>query len=988
VAEVGDWAVRTLAAVLHCRPDLVGESAAFSLGTYLSTRRRAPESYRLAGKVLEFMLATTSAPAVVATVSALLQEETLSPIARSVALEVLDFAAKWQPEIVDLETAVSIVETDFPSQSRDFLRERIIERCIFSDPGSVTPSLYDRLSRLYDQYPAFAYLRYYLTQLRQVPAPTRIAAAAEVAFPLQETVARRLRGAGARVLVVQNIADGQGDEIIRTVPLAQAFLDSNPYLAVTLVTNRAYLYDHPRLTPVPIDDRERVDTLLGDQFDVIVDFYERNVLRANHDPALETRIQTAVAARSPFLHIRADKGYNRFNFWSVTMDTGEHRLVQRIDRQRVPNVYAPAFRLIAELGLPLRAGEDVPANGPVLAATAGYEADVLWARLTAGNIRGGPVALVNPFGGKEPLKGYTRAQFGELARRLRDMIAEGFFVVLLPNGEEWGTPEMAREVLDQAGAEPNQAAIAPDPRDGTATHEMPAAAAVMRLFISLVSRADLVVAVEGWMIHAAYCLGKPYRVLMLPYSHGFDWHPYGRTRNQRVVCGPLVPMAASPMRDERPLAEQPQKFLLRFILTALGDCLDRRALAPLYRAAHSEDRDLRLVAAGALARYSAPEIAETTRTFLRDPARRVRAAAASALLGMRQDGPGGLRPDERETLRAFALLGEERLRWDAVLELGAAARDAVSAAMDDEDPDVRRSATIIRSILASGHPAGETRLRPKSHACRRKRLVDILPIPGLRASRPLTGRPTVLILTPVKDAVGYLPGYFERLASLTYPHELLSVGLLESDSADATYDCLESRLPALRRTYRRAGLWKRDFGYRIDAALHRWTDEVQPKRRSVLARSRNHLLSRALNDEDWVLWLDVDVIEYPIDIVERLLATHKDIIQPHCVVDYGGHTFDRNAWREQGRLHLDDLRETEELVRLDAVGGTMLLVRADLHRDGLVFPTFPYGAESPRVRWDRPVIGELETEGLGIMAHDMGYECWGMPHLEIRHDSR
>jgi peptide chain release factor subunit 1 len=27
----------------------------------------------------------------------------------------------------------------------------------------------------------------------------------------------------------------------------------------------------------------------------------------------------------------------------------------------------------------------------------------------------------------------------------------------------------------------------------------------------------------------------------------------------------------------------------------------------------------------------------------------------------------------------------------------------------------------------------------------------------------------------------------------------------------------------------------------------------------------------------------------------------------------------------------------------------------------------------------------VETEGLGILAHDMGYECWGMPNLEVRH---
>ena len=65
----------------------------------------------------------------------------------------------------------------------------------------------------------------------------------------------------------------------------------------------------------------------------------------------------------------------------------------------------------------------------------------------------------------------------------------------------------------------------------------------------------------------------------------------------------------------------------------------------------------------------------------------------------------------------------------------------------------------------------------------------------------------------------------------------------------------------------------------------------------------------------------------------------------------------------------------------------MLLVRADLHRDGLIFPPFRYGLESPWIRplhpaWGR---GEVETEGLGILAKDMGVQCWGLPNLEVVH---
>ena len=249
--------------------------------------------------------------------------------------------------------------------------------------------------------------------------------------------------------------------------------------------------------------------------------------------------------------------------------------------------------------------------------------------------------------------------------------------------------------------------------------------------------------------------------------------------------------------------------------------------------------------------------------------------------------------------------------------------------------------------------------------------------------------PQVLILTPVKDAEDCLDGYCARLSRLTYPHSAISLGFLESDSRDSTYSALQRHVPALRKFFKRVGLWKRDFGYHVPPGVHRGAEPIQIERRSVIARSRNHLLFHALADEDWVLWLDVDVIEYPPDIIERLLETGRDIVHPHCVLEYGGATFDCNRWRDQGRHHLDDLRDEGDLVELDAVGGTILLVRADLHRDGLIFPSFLYGRGNPRIRKVRGEIdkehGELDTEGLGIMAQDMGYQCWGMPHLEVIH---
>jgi hypothetical protein len=191
--------------------------------------------------------------------------------------------------------------------------------------------------------------------------------------------------------------------------------------------------------------------------------------------------------------------------------------------------------------------------------------------------------------------------------------------------------------------------------------------------------------------------------------------------------------------------------------------------------------------------------------------------------------------------------------------------------------------------------------------------------------------------------------------------------MLESDSADGTYAAL--RLPELRSAFRSVRLWKKDFGYRLSAHLPRWAPSVQIMRRAVRARSRNRLLSRAFRDD-------------PPDIIERLLATGRSTVHPNCVRDYGGRSCDQNAWRGPDHTLLSELRAEGDLVELDAVGGTMLLVNADVHRDGLTSPPFPYGRKIHPVR---PGTLTFETEGVALMAADMGHRCWGMPNLEIRH---
>lgn len=248
--------------------------------------------------------------------------------------------------------------------------------------------------------------------------------------------------------------------------------------------------------------------------------------------------------------------------------------------------------------------------------------------------------------------------------------------------------------------------------------------------------------------------------------------------------------------------------------------------------------------------------------------------------------------------------------------------------------------------------------------------------------------PSVLILTPIKSAARYIETYIEGIEKLTFPMSRLSIGLLEGDSEDNTWQILQRSRNRLDQRCQRVTLLKRDFNFRMPHGIPRWTPIYQLARRATLARARNHLLFGALRDEDYVLWLDVDVVAFPCDMVETLIATGLNIVQPHCVRIAGGPTFDLNGWSHFGERHLDHYRGHGKPVRLDSVGGTVLFIKADIHRDGLVFPPFRYGLESPVARPRHPIWGrgEIETEGLAMMAADMGLQCWGLPDYEVIHD--
>lgn len=265
---------------------------------------------------------------------------------------------------------------------------------------------------------------------------------------------------------------------------------------------------------------------------------------------------------------------------------------------------------------------------------------------------------------------------------------------------------------------------------------------------------------------------------------------------------------------------------------------------------------------------------------------------------------------------------------------------------------------------------------------------------ALAAKAPERGG-NIAVLVPVRDAAEHIAPFLAAMARLDHPADRIKLVFCEGDSRDGSFDLLRAATEPLRDRYRDIVLLQKPLGTVLDRTRRTWP-KLQRERRCGLAKVRNHLIRHGLDDEDdWALWIDIDVWKFPDDIVEILTATGHRIVTPNCVRRSGGASFDMNSFittrpeRDHryyrsvvgglyqppadfaGRLHLSDVRHLEQ-VKLDGVGGTMLLVDAALHRGGMAFPEKPY----------RDLV---ETEGFGALARDAGVAAVGLPQVEIFH---
>lgn len=272
----------------------------------------------------------------------------------------------------------------------------------------------------------------------------------------------------------------------------------------------------------------------------------------------------------------------------------------------------------------------------------------------------------------------------------------------------------------------------------------------------------------------------------------------------------------------------------------------------------------------------------------------------------------------------------------------------------------------------------------------------------------------VLFCVPLRDAAAHLPMFFGHMKNLTYPHNLIDLAFLVSDSSDDTMGSLKKHLNEIQNNpdpsfrFGEIEIFEKDFGQIIGQSFSdRHGFAAQGPRRKLMARARNWLWTVAIKPyHSHVYWRDADVETVAPTILEDLMHHDKDVIVPNVwrpLPDWLGNQqpYDLNSWQESDgglqlaesldedacivegyveyqtwRPHLAYLRDPygdpEVEMDLDGIGGVSILTKAKVFKSGSHFPAFSFEKHA-------------ETEAFGKLSKRMGYSVIGLPHYVIWH---
>lgn len=280
---------------------------------------------------------------------------------------------------------------------------------------------------------------------------------------------------------------------------------------------------------------------------------------------------------------------------------------------------------------------------------------------------------------------------------------------------------------------------------------------------------------------------------------------------------------------------------------------------------------------------------------------------------------------------------------------------------------------------------------------------------------PIENQEKVLILTPLAR---FYQEYWDNLVKINYPHDLISLGFIipKTKEGNAAYAALQAQVTKTQsgpknKRFASITILRQDTENPLqtqnEAERHKL--ENQKARRAAMAKARNSLLFTTLGPStSWVLWLDADIVEFPASLIQDLAAYDAPIIAPNCFQRYYNtdekkndiRPYDFNNWidsptakelaakmgkddillegyaemptyRSLMAMMYDSAADPGTKVKLDGVGGAALLVKADVHRDGAMFPAFPF-------------YHLIETEGFAKMARRLNWDSFGLPNYLVR----
>src|SRR5262249_1440884 len=162
-------------------------------------------------------LATPAAPHAVSLLINMLSRPGRFPLEYSVLLEGLGYAAFWAMPLLNFPDLVRLLDNPDLGGERERLLHLFLEPPLFPRPPALTVPQVEGLVGNYTGNPSLKYLLYYLSCGAGLPADVRSTARAMIGeqFPLHQVVRHKLGDRTSHILIVQNIADRQGDEIIR-----------------------------------------------------------------------------------------------------------------------------------------------------------------------------------------------------------------------------------------------------------------------------------------------------------------------------------------------------------------------------------------------------------------------------------------------------------------------------------------------------------------------------------------------------------------------------------------------------------------------------------------------------------------------------------------------------------------------------------------------------------------------------------------------------